>query len=324
MNLLDLPQEVIRIISTHLDPPSATSLSLTCHQLQEPAESNLWYHISLTQSDIAEEVSGLRPIQDWGTVANARAGRTVTRRALGYLKGARWRSGMVRVLEQDVRRDIPGEVGAMFDAVAGGLEDLKLRSGPPKSIASHMVGFTTMYGLFSSLTKPLVSLRRVSLDVQEYWDGTVIALLQIAPNLRSLRVRTHGAYVANFDSAATPYQIVVASLPKLEEFIVDGIIPSINLPAIITQAPNLRYVAIRKVAGLLKWQPSTDNRLLVALSKLQDLQKLEVPSACLGMIEMGGFERVEGLTVEWDTERFEDDLSRVSVLLSQTRERHLL
>ena len=211
MRIYDVPPEILSLVASHLDVPSATSLSQFPY-FEEAADSRLYRDIIITHADQFAPLHNLiptppgspvspsfqnRPLvshiqsRDEPTAPNHReilrsvGTKTVLQSHLHSLLDKPWRVGQVRKIEVQLGQSIPKELDQLLALTEGGVGELKL--GYPgcanltalkasRSIAEVLVG-----RLFPRLKK-------ADIEVGSQWARYVGLILKNAPGLRYLKI----------------------------------------------------------------------------------------------------------------------------------------
>ncbi|WVO14477.1 hypothetical protein L204_102112 [Cryptococcus depauperatus] len=319
--LTGLPPEILYQIASLLDIKSALHLAQVSRALQAPAESRLWRKLVVTRWNILANTtslfnSGLLPPEKIGhdllsdPEAWILSSQELFERLLSMLKSCSRRRAYIKELNVQPEVRIPVAFIELLDELAPVLETLHIdfpfaRMGfyrmaprPPP-----LPRFTSLLGIIKGLHNPLTSLRNVSIHIENEDCGTLIlALLRAAPNLESLYVSMDIPYV-QYRTCKEIYNNL-PSLSSLKSLIMQRMNTCVvrSLVAVVRNAPNLEHVALRD--SELRWNSEEkygyENPLLVELSQLKRLRKLEIGSNCFDSIcELSGFAALEDLSVIW-------------------------
>ncbi|WRT68599.1 uncharacterized protein IL334_005577 [Kwoniella shivajii] len=326
--LLDLPQEVLFQITSHLDSRSATSLSTVCLQLQPSAESRVWESIGITQSDIfgTDTTSRLSSFQSppFGeneveeeeekeddlsdslakTHSNiwALRSQSLIFHLNHLLERQSWRKGFVKRLDLQLRLEIPLDLAKLLKSLPSLREFvLSFPTASSNTLANQSLReFITTLQLFQSLEKsPLVRLKMLKVTVTDNWSLTVQSMLKSAPGIQVLHI---GSQIGDrgYHQRLEDVQEKLGSLPCLKVLSVEDMQPSFTntLDDVVKAAPYLKEVSLRD--QVLSWRPDKQDGLLKSMSKLKGLKELETSSRCIDAItSLDGWTEVESLIITW-------------------------
>ena len=313
MSYTDLPTEILTLIATHLDIPSAISLAQTSSFSQQAAESRIWRSITIDHVDrFPESDDGVKADQYHSYIS--------------LIHSQPWRSTLIRSLVVEPQFTPSPNLSVLLKLIAGGLRHLKIiyPTGLLVPIKPLKIISKTIQDI------PMPALREIEVDIGT-WD-CLGPLLRGSRGLKKLTMRgsevlggataaAMGLGVIPFDPVKrSPSEIVECDLPEvlqLEYLFIDRMdaITVHLLAKIIDHSPKSNTVILRD--PMLVWLPfptstSSDpsasphhDPLLLALSRSMSVKSLDIPSTCLMPMDdiistSGGFENVKDLTIVWE------------------------
>lgn len=321
MSIFDLPSELLRAITSHLDIPSATSLSAASGYFEQAADSRLYRFIIITHSDQFAPLHNLvptppgspgspvspsfqnRPIHpnDPSThrgILRSRGSRSVLQTHLDALGLKPWRAKCVREVDIQLGQSIPTELDQLLSLVGGGIVDLKLthpghvllstQSGSGRSRARSLIDVLGKGREFPRLMK-------ADLEVGISWERSIALILQSAPRLKYLRLRgdilpdpsselgdtTTKILESTVLGQYTPMDDLVPSSLSLE--VLDITPLSLPLiPLLATVVANSPHLqSFTLTDPSTQWIPTPDDPLILALTRSREILHLAIPSSAL-------------------------------------------
>ena len=309
----DLPTEILNLIATHLDIPSAISLAQTSSFSQQAAESRIWRFITIDHVDrFPHSDDGVKVDQYHSYIS--------------LLHSQPWRSTLIRSLMVEPQFTPSPNLAVLLNLIAGGLRQLKIMY--PTGLLVPTKPLKVLSQMIEEI--PMPALREIEDDIGT-WD-CLGPLLRGSRGLKKLTMRgsevlggataaAMGMGVIPFDLVKrSPSEIVECDLPEvlqLEYLFIDRMNPTIIplLAKVVDHSPKLNAVIMRDPHVV--WLPfptstSSDpsasphhDPLLLALSRNMSVKSLDIPSTCLKPMEdiistSGGFDNIKDLTIVWE------------------------
>ncbi len=301
MSLICLPYPLLRQIAGNLDIHSASNFATTVRTFQEPAETRIWRKIKFNSGDLAGTIWRRQLEKGPATSTNRLSEHQRSLDViLKLVTTTPSRAAAVRDLEFYLPSDIPTELVELLDRVSRGLEELFIQLPPSLLTMIPRAGSLSVHLIFDEL-RSTFALRVCRLKVHYDWEKMVTSLLQKAPNLRELHVRNHCSEpIPSSRPLSTEILSSIPNLSILTTFIFEDSLQKHSplLAAVVERAPNLQKVVLRDHA--FQYRPPFDDALLIALSRLQHLDSLEIIGACLDVSnDLAGFHAVEETSVLW-------------------------
>ncbi|KAL7422358.1 hypothetical protein Q5752_003004 [Cryptotrichosporon argae] len=319
--LLSLPAELLALIASHLDVPSALCLNLTHSSFSSAASARIWNTVHPGDPYWAHE-RGLYacvrlPAPAEGT-ADWPCSSTIRRyfhHLCALLRERPERAAFVKHLELDMGYLVPPELADFLVLTGHSLRTLSMGyplvvSSPARYPAEAHVSLAQLF----TRSGPLPALRRAEISIVQDWDASVRALLRAAPALVALKINSHLPSRVTGSTAATA-PIDGPGLPRLalESLVVDTMRANFEpcVTAIVRAAPELKFVALR--APTFLWRPAADGEIWAALGALPQLERLEITSDSLSELAVPGrFPALRDLAVLWKAAHVPSDAQSVS------------